>query len=196
MKPPSGRACWDTISSVLLARSWMYTMKHTIYRGRKATRLHLSPEQLILLMAVMEPLLPPSPDMWPAMWQEKTMHQFGPPEWIYNITYECVCLYCARSAYGRSECFWTFSCTVLSSLLCGLLAKKLPGLFYATFSSLTCEKQHLEIFHVWDHAIRHPALCAFRWELKHRYATQTTHGGFKKTQVQSTIVQRFHFHMI
>jgi hypothetical protein len=42
-------------------------------------RWHPSPELLMLLMAVVKPLPPPqSPELYPAMWQEKTMHQFGP----------------------------------------------------------------------------------------------------------------------
>jgi hypothetical protein len=42
----------------------MYSMKRTICQGLPDTRLRLSLELLMLLMAVMEPLLlPPSPDM-------------------------------------------------------------------------------------------------------------------------------------
>jgi hypothetical protein len=40
---------------------------------------HLSLRQLMLLMVVVKLLPPPqSPEMYPAMWQEKTMHQFVP----------------------------------------------------------------------------------------------------------------------
>jgi hypothetical protein len=54
-------------------------MKHTIYQGLQAMLQHLSLWLLMVLMAVVK-LLPPPPNLefYPALWQEKTMHQFGP----------------------------------------------------------------------------------------------------------------------
>jgi hypothetical protein len=54
-------------------------MKHTICQGLQAKLRHRSPQLLKVLMAVMM-LLPPfrRPESYPALWQEKTMHQFGP----------------------------------------------------------------------------------------------------------------------
>jgi hypothetical protein len=47
--------------------------------GLQAMRRPLSPWLMMLLMEVVKLLPPPqSPELYPAMWQEKTMHQFGP----------------------------------------------------------------------------------------------------------------------
>jgi hypothetical protein len=54
-------------------------MKHTIYQGLQAMLRHLSLLLLMLLMAVAKLLpLPRSLELYPALLQEKTMHQFGP----------------------------------------------------------------------------------------------------------------------
>jgi hypothetical protein len=54
-------------------------MKHTIFQGLRAKLQLLSPQLPMVLMAVMTPLLlPPSLESCPALWQKKTMHQFGP----------------------------------------------------------------------------------------------------------------------
>jgi hypothetical protein len=54
-------------------------MKHTICQGLRAKLQLLSPQLPMVLMAVMKPLLlPQSPESCPMLWQEKTMHQFGP----------------------------------------------------------------------------------------------------------------------
>jgi hypothetical protein len=54
-------------------------MKHTICRGLQAKLQRRSLQPLLVLMAVMMcPLLFRHLKLYPAMWQEETMHQFGP----------------------------------------------------------------------------------------------------------------------
>jgi hypothetical protein len=87
MKPPSGRACWDTISSMPWARSWMYTMKHTICQGLQAKLRRRSPQLLKVLMAVMTQLPPPRrPESYPALWQEKQCINSA-PEWVCKLNF-------------------------------------------------------------------------------------------------------------
>jgi hypothetical protein len=54
-------------------------MKRTIYRGLQAKLRRRSLQPLLVLMVVMTfPLLFRHLKLYPAMWQEETMHQFGP----------------------------------------------------------------------------------------------------------------------
>jgi hypothetical protein len=52
---------------------------HTICQGLQAMLRHLSLRLQMALMVVVKLLPPPlNLELYPALWQEKTMHQFGP----------------------------------------------------------------------------------------------------------------------
>jgi hypothetical protein len=62
-------------------------MKHTICQGLQAKLQRRSPQLLQVVMAVMMLLLLfRRPESYPALWQEETMHQFG-PEWVCKLKF-------------------------------------------------------------------------------------------------------------
>jgi hypothetical protein len=68
------------------------------------------------------------------MWQKKQCINLA-LELVYNITYGCVCLYCAQYAYGRLEMLLKFLVAqFLSSIKAVCLRKNCQAYIYATLA--------------------------------------------------------------